>query len=304
MAAYEPWGAQRARAFRYRRSISWPCANLDLVPDNVPPFPFELFGNCYENYLHLGEGEWLLRRVKKRMDAHMAIPRVPAPPTKRTVSGEFTIASLGVDVVSSALSFLYPHELSRVEMTAKCLKAAAPAAWTEMHRRQNREAIDGGLADCVRPLAEGESARMRVIQREGSALKVVKWLVHLFEHHDGYKALLDGEMLCIDGDALDALPEDGNIAHLLPSIGDGGDANDTNAEPATEDEVPSKNGSDGVNGDADDDDDFEANVAGPEQGDATGGGEGVCHQGVTGDTTFLKKKQEEVILEALEENAD
>ena len=183
----------RARAFRYRRSISWPCANLDLVPDNVPPLPFA-FGHNYENYLYFGEGGWLLRRVKKRMMAHVAIPRVPAPPTRPTALGEFVIiASLSLDLVSSALSFLYPHELSRAEMSAKYLKAAAPAAWMEIYRRQNREAIDGGLADCVCPLAEGETARMRVIQREGSAfmgwginLKSTVWNVDKFYHfHKG-----------------------------------------------------------------------------------------------------------------------
>ena len=85
--------AARARVFRCRRSISWPCASLDVVPVNVPPLPFA-FGHNYENYLYFGDGGWLLRRVKKRMMAHVAIPRVPAPPTP-TASDEVVIAGDG-----------------------------------------------------------------------------------------------------------------------------------------------------------------------------------------------------------------
>lgn len=94
-------------------------------------------------------------------------------------NGEFFIASLSLDLVSSALSYLYSHELSRAEM--------------EIYLRQNCEAIDGGLADCACSLVEGETARMRVIQREGSAFmgwginfQSTVWNVDTFYHfHKG-----------------------------------------------------------------------------------------------------------------------
>ena len=42
------------------------------------------------------------------------------------------------------------------------------------------------------------------------------WLTYLFENHPEYRAWLNGKQISWDLDALNALPENGNVADQLP----------------------------------------------------------------------------------------
>ena len=125
-----------------------------------------------------------------------------------------------------------------------------------------------------------------------------QWLEFLFENHPEYSFRHRGNHLVFDNEALNSLPEDGNVADQVDAQYE--DADNAEADGVAKDAKESSAA--GANSGEEDDDPLNN---GPEQGEGTGGNDDMIETlGMTSAATHIRETAKEFLMSALQENAE